>query len=328
MYSVEDKKKEILRGYQFKRDEALREAEDRKKKLYSKYPVLKEIEDQINKIGLETTKQMLRGEVSKEEAHKVFEEKFEKLTKDRERCYTENKIPLDYIEPKYECNDCQDTGMLDTGKKCRCFEQQLLEDVYMLSNMKVLLETQNFDNLEMDVYSTKVIGGKVQRDIMIENIKNAKKFINNISDGKEKSLLFYGPTGSGKTFLSSCVAKEVLDSGNTVIYTTISELVDLARLHVFGDIDKEVNERYDMLLTCDLLIIDDLGTELINKFVVSELYKIINSRLINSKKVIISTNLELKEIYSQYTGRIFDRMIEGYKMLEFVGPNIRKKKLD
>lgn len=329
LYSIEDRKKEILRSYKEKHDKAKVDAEERKEKLYLKYPRLQYIEDEINRIGLSSLKNVLFKGMSKEEAKELCEEEISVLVKDKLEIYKENNIPLDYTEPKFECSMCNDTGMLENGEKCVCYRQQLLDDVYKLSNMNVLLQTQNFNNFDINVFSSVPNKeGKIQKELMEENIQIAKNFIKNIGDKEEKSLLLYGPTGSGKTFLSSCIAKEVLDKGYTVVYTTMSELVNLAKEHTFGEMNNEVNSKYKLMNVCDLLIIDDLGTELINTFVKSEVYTIINNKLINGKKVIISTNLSPQQIYSQYSGRVFYRLVEGYKMLEFIGPNLRITKLD
>lgn len=329
MYEVEKRKKEIKRDYEIKRDTALRGAEDRKLKLYEKYPRLKEIEEEINQVGISIMKKVLFKGLTKEAAKEECERKMSLLRVEKTKIYKENNIPENYLDPIFECTKCKDTGTLEDGSSCTCYKNQLLQDVYQLSNMNVLLEKQNFQKLDENIYSSKPNkNGKVQKDIMKENIEIAKVFIDNVDNKEEKNLLFFGPTGSGKTFLSSCIAKEVLDAGRTVIYTTISELIDLARNYNFGEIDREVSNRYELMSRCDLLIIDDLGTELTNKFVMVELYKLINNRLMNGKKMIISTNLSLDEIYSNYSGRIFYRMVEGYKLLEFVGPNLRVTKLD
>lgn len=329
MYSIEDRKKEILRNYKSKHDNAKIDADRRREKLYLKYPRLQEIEEEINKIGLTSVKKVLFKGMSKEEAKQECEKEMSILTDEKLKIYKENGIPLDYTEPIFECELCDDTGMLKNGQKCMCYKQQVLDDVYKLSNMNVLIEKQNFENFNLNLFSDKMNkDGNVQRIFMEENIRVAKDFIKGIESKDVKSLLFYGPTGSGKTFLSSCIAKEVLDKGYTVVYTTMSELVNLAREHTFGDIDDEVKNKYNIMNSCDLLIIDDLGTELNSKFIKNVMYTIINNRIISGKKTIISTNLTPQELYNQYTARVFYRILEEYRMLEFIGPNLRVVKLD
>ena len=316
----------LLSEYDRKRNYAEDLADDRKKQLYKKFPVLQEIEDERSKIGLRSMKRIIALGGDKEKLKLEMELEFKEL-KDKElRVYSDNNIPLDYLEPKYECSVCNDRGILVTGGKCNCLEQKLIEEYYDKSNMKNLLVKQNFETLDEEIYSSDPTSGinlVSQKDIMNTNIRIAKNFAENILNPSELSLVFYGPSGSGKTFISSCIADRAIRKGCTVMYKPCSELLMLASKNQFGKYEEEIIDEYDKLFSCDLLIIDDLGTELMNKFTVSEIYKIINARIVSGKKFIISTNLNPKQINEQYTSRVAYRLVESCRLLEFSGPNLR-----
>lgn len=318
-----------MRDYDRKRMNAVSQAEDRKRILESRFPEIFEIEQEIKTVGMSIMKKVLTKGVSREEATKECEKRMEELKEKKYKIYSDNKIPFNYTDPIYECCLCNDTGMLENGKKCKCYEIQLIEETSEASYMKNLLETQNFESMDMNIFSKeKNKEGISQLDIMNSNVGVAKEFIDKFNEKESFSLLFYGETGVGKTFLSSCIAREILNKGYTVIYKTSSQIIDLAKAITFTNSSSDrTKEEYSFLESCDLLIIDDLGTEMANRFVVSEIYKIINLRLVAGKKVIISTNLNLKELNDIYTDRVFYRLIEGYKMLEFVGPNLRLEKV-
>lgn len=318
-----------MRDYDRKRMNAISQAEDRKRSLENRFPEMLAIEQEIKNVGMSIMRKVLANGISREEAARECEKRMEELKQKKYKIYSDNRIPLDYTEPKYECSSCNDTGMLESGKKCKCYEVQLIEETSEASHMKNLLEVQNFELMDINVFSEeKNKDGFSQLDIMKSNINVAKEFIEQFNDKRSPSLLFYGETGVGKTFLSSCIAKEILNKGYTVIYKTSSQIIELAKEVTFtNNSSNSTKEEYSFLESCDLLIIDDLGTEMTNRFVVSEIYKIINLRLVAGKKVIISTNLNLKELHDLYTDRVFYRLIEGYKMLEFVGPNLRLEKV-
>lgn len=316
--------------YEAKRNDAEYFASERKKRLYEKIPELQEIEEQRGKVGLLAMRKTVYAGGNVTKLKEEMEMTFKKLREREDEIYRQNNIPLDYLEVKYECKICNDRGILESGGKCKCLEQKIIESLYDKSNMKNLMTRENFETLDRSLYSSEpnsAGNGMSQRELMEENIKQAEEFIENIDNPEKLNLVFYGPTGSGKTFLSSCIAERVIKKGYTVMYKPCSELIQLASKNQFNKYKEEVSEEYDRLYSCDLLIIDDLGTELNSKFVTTEMYKLINARIVSGRKFIISTNYSPSKINEVYTSRISYRLLEACKMLKFEGNNIRKTKL-
>ena len=236
-------------------------------------------------------------------------------------------IENDYFEPRYECKLCKDTGYITnkdyTTTMCSCLKQKLYDEQYNKANISNL-DTQNFNNFSDLFYSDKVDEEKYKTSISPrENINKIKNicfnFINNFDNPNTKNLLFTGKTGLGKTFLSSCIANEILKKGKNVLYQTAPVMLDAIIDYRFG---KNPNNILDSILNVDLLIIDDLGTECINNMKFTELFNILNTRLLNQNKItktIISTNLSLKNLYSNYDERIISRIVGNYDICYFFG---------
>jgi len=236
---------------------------------------------------------------------------------------TENNVPIQYLEEQYHCTQCQDRGFLTTGSKCSCLKQQLINKAYSMSNLTDILTKENFQSFNIDLFSNDPVAGQDMspRENMLQIANVCEGFVFNFEKYNEENLLFYGPTGLGKTFLTNCIAKALLDKGKIVVYQTafkIFEVLEAIRFHNAQD-----KSSYQLLFDADLLIIDDLGTEITNTFTNSELFNIINSRLLANKKTIISTNLTLKDIMTNYDDRIFSRLFSKYTLLKFYGKDLR-----
>ena len=201
-----------------------------------------------------------------------------------------------------------------------------------MSNMKEILERDNFNTFDIDVFSDMPVEGKElsPRENMKAMLQDMYNYTFNFGEDSEEesgNLLFLGTPGLGKTFMCSCIAKEILNKGYTVIYQTSFNLLEVIERYKFKTETYSATdeENYRNLFTCDLLIIDDLGTEMPNSFTNSELFNIINSRLNAKKKIIISTNLNLLQIKEIYTERILSRIVGNFKMYEFYGRDLRLK---
>lgn len=240
---------------------------------------------------------------------------------------TENNIPLQYLDDSFSCKDCSDTGFLPGGEKCKCFKQQLIVRAYNMSNLSNVLEKENFQSFNLDIFSDEPFEGQklTPKKNMMNTLNICEGFVFNFDVNSKDNLLFYGETGTGKTFLANCIAKSLLDKGKIVIYQTAFKLLEILEDLRFGKNSNK--EKYSLLFEADLLIIDDLGTEMTNTFTNTELFNIINSRLLAGKKMIISTNLSPKEIMDRYDDRIFSRIFSKFTILHFFGKDLRWEKV-
>lgn len=241
------------------------------------------------------------------------------------------------LSPIYECPLCKDTGFIISSNNksilCNCIKQKLFDINFNKSNIGNL-EKENFENFNLDLYSDEINFEKYHAKVSPkQNILNIKdivlKFIKEFDNPDEKNLLFTGNTGLGKTFLSNCIAKELLDNGKTVLYQTAPIMIDSIIDYRFGKSDS--NEIYNNIINVDLLIIDDLGAEALNPLKISELFNIINARLLCSNnhvtKTIISTNLNMNNLLDTYSERIFSRLASYYNVCRFFGEDIRILKI-
>lgn len=316
--------RDILLNYEKKRDKAEHNLQKRKKYVYSQIPQIEEIDEEINKTGLDIMKLVLKNPSKKEELCQEAKDKISELNKKKQDLFTFYGVPNDYLELKYECSTCKDRGFLEDGSKCNCLKQQLINESYKMSNLSRLLENeQPYDD---SIFSDEIdeSTGISPRQNMQNILAICEDFIFNFDKDDDKNLIFYGNTGLGKTFMSSYIAKRILDKGYTVIYQTAFKMFDIIKEYQFKTEDSTITkDDYENLFTCDLLIIDDLGTELTNSFTVSELFIILNTRLINGKKTIISTNYDIYQIAEVYTQRIFSRIFDKFEAVEFIGKDVR-----
>ncbi|WP_425448751.1 ATP-binding protein [Dethiothermospora halolimnae] len=319
--------KDILKEYEKKRDRAIGDQEKRKKEVYSKVPEIKEIDKTITNTGLLISKELLKNPDNYEDKLKEIKDKMEVLKRKKAILMTENNIPLEYLDINYTCNQCKDTGFLENGKKCNCLKQSLINKSYKMSNLNHVLEKENFHSFDISIFSPEPFEGEklTPRENIMEISSICEGFVHNFNIDNEENLLFYGTTGLGKTFMCNCIAKALLDKGNIVIYQTAFKILEILGDRKFGkDKKNKLNaSEYDLLFDADLLIIDDLGTELTNSFTNTEIFNIVNSRLIKGKKTIISTNLSPMEIANTYTDRIFSRIFSKFTALKFYGPDLR-----
>lgn len=316
----------ILREYDKRQLENRHELEERVKKIYSILPELKEIDDQIVSNSIQSAKLSLMGD---DQSLNSLADRNMDLSMRKIEILTENGYPSNYLMPTYHCEDCKDTGYIN-NEKCHCFKQAIVDLLYSQSNIKGVMEQENFSTFRYDFYTDSYIE-ETTNLTPLANIKkvvsSCKEYIDNF-DSTYSNLLLYGNAGVGKTFLANCIAKELLDRSHTVIYLTAFQLFDILEKNKFNkDQEKsEANEQFEYILDCDLLIIDDLGTELNNSFVTSQLYLCINERHLRKKATIISTNLSWDNLNTNYSERIFSRIASNYRLLKIVGDDIRIKK--
>ena len=257
----------------------------------------------------------------------------------KEEILKKENIDESYFKPNYECDKCKDTGYITYPDKktemCNCLKQKLINISYNKSNLSNL-QKENFKNFNFNKFSNEINIGKYNMNISPrENIKNIKmaseNFIKNFNNPETKNLFFTGNTGLGKTYMTNCIANEILKQGKTVLYQTAPVLLENIIDNKFNKYKtNNTNDFNNQVLNVDLLIIDDLGTECINNMKLSELFTILNSRSLNLNnkitKTIISTNLSIEKIFSVYEERIGSRIAGFYDIYYFFGDDLRLMK--
>ncbi len=229
---------------------------------------------------------------------------------------------------RYRCSDCRDTGYIG-GARCHCFRQAAVDLLYLQSNLRDVLKRENFSFFRLDYYSTDItdpLTGLSARQTAQRALETCRRFAQNFGSSFE-NLFLYGDTGLGKTFLAHCVAKELLENAHSVVYFSAFRLFELFADSAFGRREESGEPAMEQhIFDCDFLIIDDLGTELVNSFVSSELFHLINERLLHRRSTLISTNLALAAFADTYSERVFSRISSNYTMLKMIGEDIRLKK--
>lgn len=299
---------------------------ERLQSVYKEIPRIREIDDTIASISVEQARKLLDDNVSASDDLKA---KIQELTAEKAALMHSHGYPEDYLSPPYTCPDCKDTGYIGR-KKCHCFKQAEIDFVYTQSNIKRILEKENFRNFSYEYYSDTEVDpstGLTSLATARNAVKSCKDFIDHFLTDRmpSQNLLLCGDTGTGKTFLSNCIARELLDRGYSVIYLTCFELLDILESNRFSK-EPAASEKYQNIFDCDLLIIDDLGAELSNSFTNSQLFLCLNERILRQHSTIISTNLGLNQLAETYSERIFSRIASNYKMIKLFGYDIRIQK--
>jgi len=288
------------------------------------HPEMAEINAALSQTGLRIFEAAMAGKDGLEARMAQLREDNRTLLADRAVLLKMLGYPADYLDLKYECAECHDTGFVKNGEKlCACMRRALVLAGYETSGIGPLLERQTFENFSLQYYID-----PADKKRMEQVLDTARRYVDLFSDEKSQNLLFFGQTGLGKTHLSSAIAKNLIDRGFDVLYETAQNL--------FGDFeDEKFNRAYntgveerktDRYFSCDLLIIDDLGAELSNQFTASCLYNLINTRYNTGKSCIISTNLTHPEIEKRYSQRVLSRLLGQYQNLQFTGRDIRMMK--
>ncbi len=230
------------------------------------------------------------------------------LKEQKQSILTSHGYSLDHLEPIFTCTKCKDTGFVN-NKRCTCLQKKITDLLYNQSGICSMIEKNNFKHLSYDYYEGESLA------LFQKALEASKAMISNFP--KEKSnILFYGTVGCGKSFLSGCIAKELIDKAYSVVYFSSIAFFDILHKNTLYN---GVNELYNY----DLVIIDDLGSEMTNSFVTSALFSFLTERSLKGQATIISTNLNLAEIKDRYSDRIASRMIQNFKLCKLSGPDIR-----
>ncbi len=317
-YNAENYKK-IAAQYKDKNLRAKEAAEARREELHRNLPQVAEIDRALSATGLRIMREALKGKEGLDVRIRKLEEGNNLLLEARREILRANGYPEDYSSVHYECEECQDIGFVN-GKMCKCMRRALTLAGYESSGVLKLIEKQNFDTFDLNYYKG------AERRNMEQILEISKDYALNFHDDTMRNLLFMGDTGLGKTHLSSAIAKVVVDRGFDVVYESAQKIFSDFEAEKFGRVPQGEN-RTERYLACDLLIMDDLGTEMQSAFTVSCLYYLINTRLINEKSMVISTNIDKEEFSRQYTDRITSRLLGEFTVCVFAGTDIRSQKL-
>ena len=311
----------IIKGYEQTRDRNRRLLEERRNLVYQDIPGYEELDSSVAGISTRQAKLMLEGD---ENALSNLHASLSEIASKKRALLASAGLPSDYLDPIYDCSDCKDTGYMQNADglkvKCHCFHQQEISLLYQQSNIQEMISKENFSTLSYEYYQ----GEDLERFQRCEKI--CRNFVQNFKQDYH-NLFFYGTVGTGKSFLSGCIAKELLTQGHSVIYFSSSGLFDTLARYSFDIKAKEALSNFNSdLYNCDLVIIDDLGTEVTNTFVASQLFSCLNERHLRRKATIISTNLSLEELRDRYSDRVFSRITSNYTICKFTGPDIRMYK--
>ncbi|SDY28721.1 ATP-binding protein [Lachnobacterium bovis] len=313
----------IMRTYNAQQLKNQHEFENRQKEVYAKIPEIQEIDHAVSSASISAARKRLNGDM---DSVKELKEQIKTYNSKRHELLRLNSYPDDYLEIKYKCNDCKDTGYIN-GKQCRCFKQKVIDLVYSQSNIKDSIANESFSDFSMDFYSDKQIDPSSNMSSYALASMAYQRSLEFVSEFENihPNVLFYGNTGVGKTFLSNCIAESLLRKGHSVLYFTAYQLFETLSSGVFSR-DSAAISNNKSIFDCDLLIIDDLGTELTNTFTNSQLFLCVNERLLRKKSTIISTNLSPNQLIDTYSERTFSRIINNYSILKLFGEDIRMKK--
>ena len=311
MSLTNDDYNEILNEYKEKQLAANHLLNEKRELIYRVLPAYKELEDKRISLCAERTRAMIRGN---EEAVSSASEQIEDVLRDQKLMLTGAGYSINYLDYTYDCPVCKDTGFVD-GVRCRCFKQALMDRLYEKSSIKDVLLTENFGTLRHDLQ----VGEAATQ--FEKAVSKARNFVDEFGE-KYANLCFSGTVGTGKTFLSNCIFGEIMKQGYSCIYFSAPTLFSTIADYKFRKGDSSVNP-LELLYTCDLLVVDDLGTEVTNSFVISELLALLNERNLARKSMIISTNLSLEDLCNRYSDRIFSRLFSNFEICSLSGQDIR-----
>ena len=316
----------IIRKYEHIRDDNRFLLASREEEIYNAIPEYKELADSVSTLSVSAAKKVLLDDESDQgNALSCLHDSLQEISMKQRGLLAGAGYPEDYLDPIYNCPDCQDTGYTtDTDgrrTKCHCFRRQELSILYDQSNIRDMLSRENFSTLSYDYYQ-----GEDLR-LFEAAVSASQKFVQNFKQDYH-NLFFYGTVGTGKSFLSGCVANELIQSGYSVIYFSALNLFEQLAFYSFDSKEKAtLHQFYEDIYGCDLLVIDDLGTETTNAFINSQLFACLNERHLKRNATIISTNLNLGELQERYSDRIFSRLTSNFTFCKLTGPDIRISKL-
>ena len=305
-----------------RREQNLIDQKKRINEVYKKIPSMESLDKNIRELGYIIIQDGLKGDDTEKKENDLKQLRIEKA-----RILEANGFEKDYMEIRYHHPICKDTGFVGT-KMCSCRKQLIIDQNYSQSNIRSLISRENFRNFDDSLFSD-----NPYKDYPItpyQNIQHIKKslygFINDF-DKQNNNLYIFGDVGRGKTYLLNSIAKEILDRNYSVLYMTSSKLFKFLNDYnwAFEEARAKHQEQFDFILDCDLLIIDDLGSEASSKNDSANLFEVVNNRMIAGKPIIFSTNYDETMLSETYGDRIFSRIIGNSEVYEIFGEDLRLK---
>lgn len=305
-----------------RREQNLIDQKKRINEVYKKIPSMESLDKNIRELGYIIIQDGLKGDDTEKKENDLKQLRIEKA-----RILEANGFEKDYMEIRYHHPICKDTGFVGT-KICSCRKQLIIDQNYSQSNIRSLISRENFRNFDDSLFSD-----NPYKDYPItpyQNIQHIKKslygFINDF-DKQNNNLYIFGDVGRGKTYLLNSIAKEILDRNYSVLYMTSSRLFKFLNDYnwAFEEARAKHQEQFDFILDCDLLIIDDLGSEASSKNDSANLFEVVNNRMIAGKPIIFSTNYDETMLSETYGDRIFSRIIGNSEVYEIFGEDLRLK---
>lgn len=295
-----------------RREKNAHDSIQKKNAVLSKYPEIVKLESDARNYMVDA---MTGGEINT----KYFDELIEK----KEALIDEYGIRED-LKPIHDCYICGDRGYLEDGSMCKCLKTLLEEEYFRVGESSNIIKNATFENFKLDIFSEQIMpGNKISlRDYMSEKLEEARAYAESFT-GTGKGLLYFGKSGTGKTFTTGAIANRIRERGFTVLYMTAVELMDAVKEKDYSKNTDDSETKYQLIKDVDLLVIDDLGTELATPYTASALFDIVNYRSGLEKPVIYSTNFELSQLSKRYHDRIFSRITGSVKLVEYFGNNIR-----
>lgn len=296
---------------------------ERAREVSAKYPEIRKIEDYLSETGIRIMQEISQGKEGIEGRLAILRKENQALCEEKKRLLVKYGYSPDYTDVKYECTECSDSGYVGFNM-CRCMKRELSKAAIESSGLAHLIKHQSFESFSFDYYKTNAEA--------FNNIKTVfeicRGYALEFDTKKASNLLLIGKTGLGKTHLSTSMAKVIIEKGFDVVYETAQNLVSDFEFERFSrDYGDNSESRTNRYFECDLLILDDLGTEVTNQFTVSCIYNIINTRINTQKSMIINTNLSYEELQKRYADRITSRIFGEFELLYFIGTDIRQQKL-
>lgn len=315
-----------------RKNDAENTAAQRKAELTAKYPEFQFIESELAKTGYETIKAFSLPKEKAEAELQRIREKNKILRTERGNLLTALKLPKDYLDVKYTCEKCEDTGICEDydadrqvsygSEYCECYLDILKKCAAVDLNRSTPLTLSSFEEFNLEFYPNANMNGYNPRREMTDVFNNCQGYARNFSKDSN-SLYFYGRTGLGKTHLSLAIANSAIQMGYNVIYGSIITFINKMEKEKFNKADSQIDTE-SLLVDADLLILDDLGAEFSTAFTTSALYNIINSRIAKGVPTIISSNLSPSELKERYPESIASRIIGMYVNVEFIGKDVRQ----